>query len=158
MIGGNVTRAAAVLTSWALLGTAIAACALPRHDATVEDLKGRLSSTSIGDRPPLCVEIADRQLDAADKLYAAVESEKAQAALTDVTAFAELARDYSVQAHKHQKQTEISVRKMIRRIEDIKRTVSREEQVPLQEAVDHLQRVRTDLLLSMFPQAKKGDK
>jgi hypothetical protein len=134
------------------------AAAMPRKDATVEELKARLSSAGRGERPQLCLEIAEKQLDAADKLYAAVETEKAQAAITDVTEFAEKARDYAVQTNKHQKQTEISVRKMIRKIEDIKRTVSREEQGPLQSAVDRLQHVRTDLLLSMFPQAKKDEK
>jgi predicted alpha/beta superfamily hydrolase len=156
MLGGNLTPRVVLVTSL-IFGAAITASSLPRRDASVEELKGRLSSTSIGDRPELCLEIANKQLDAADKLYAAVESEKAQATLAEVTAFAELARDYAIQSHKHQKQTEIAVRKMIRRIEDIKRTVSHEEQPPLQEAVDRLQHVRTDLLFSMFPHAQKGD-
>jgi hypothetical protein len=139
----------------AVLCLATTASAQPRKDTTVEELKTRVLSASVSERAPLCLEIAEKQLDAADKLYAAVESEKAQAAIMDVASFAEQAGDSSVQTRKHQKQIEITVRKMIRRIEDIKRTVSHEEQAPLESAIDRLQHVRTDLLLSMFPGAKK---
>jgi len=125
-------------------------------EPTVEELKARLSSTNIGERPQLCLQIAERQLDAADKLYAAVETEKAQATLSDVVAFSELARDYSLQSHKHQKQTEIAVRKMTRKLIDIKHAVTHDEQAAVQNAIDKLERVRDDLLLSMFP--KKDQK
>lgn len=154
MRGMNLSRA--VARTGALLAVVAAALtAFAAKEATVEELKARLSSTNVGDRPQLCLQIADKQLAAADKLYAAVESEKAQAAVTDVTTFAELARDYSIQSRKHQKQTEISVRRMIRKLEEIKRTVTVEEQTPLQNAISHLQRVRDDLLAAMFPKGEK---
>jgi hypothetical protein len=127
-------------------------------EQSVDELKARLSSTSIGDRPQLCLQIAERQLNDADKLYSALENEKAQSDLTDVVAFSELARDYSIQSHKHQKQTEIAVRKMTRKLNDLKHGVSREEQTAVQNAIDHLQRVRDDLLLAMFPKGKKPGK
>ena len=68
--------------------------------------------------------IAERQLDAADRFYVAGDSEKAQAALADVIAFSELARDYAIQSHKHEKQSEIAIRKMARKLADLKHTVS----------------------------------
>jgi hypothetical protein len=82
----------------------------------------------------------------------------AKAALTDVVAFSELARDYAIQSHKHQKQTEIAVRKMARKLNDLKHTVAHDDQPAVQDAIDRLQRVRDDLLLAMFPHGKKGDK
>jgi hypothetical protein len=147
-----------------LLTIAIAVAALisataPRvtaaAQATVEELKARLSSTSIADRPRLCIEIAERQLDTTDKLYASTESEKAQAALTDVVAFSELARDYAVQSHKHEKQTEIAVRKIGRKLTDLKHAVVHDDQAAVQDAIKRLQRVSDDLLAAMF---HKGDK
>ena len=121
---------------------------------SVDELKARLSSTSIGDRPQLCLQIAERQLSDADKFYSALENEKAQSDLTDVVAFSELARDYAIQSHKHQKQSEIAVRKMTRKLNDLKHLVSREDQTAVQNAIDRLQRVRDDLLLAMFPKGK----
>jgi hypothetical protein len=132
-----------------------AASATTDKSATVEELKARLASARAGDRVELCIQIAGRQLESSDKLYSTDESEKARAALEDVASFSEQARDYSIQFHKRQKQTEIAVRKMVRKLADIKRAVSHEEQVPVQAAIDRLQRVRDDLLAAMFPKEKK---
>ena len=143
----------AVAAALALLAFCVAAAA--GKEATVEELKARLASASGGDRVGLCIQIAERQLAAADKLYSADEVEEARPALDDVVSFSEQARDYSIQSRKHQKQTEISVRKMARKLGDIKRTVTHEEQVTVQAAIDRLQRVRDDLLAAMFPKGAK---
>jgi hypothetical protein len=129
--------------------------ATARTELTVEELKARVSSANVAEKAKICVEIAEKQLVAADKLYSADDMEKAQASLTDVVAFSELARDYSVQSHKHQKQTEIAIRSMTRKLNDLLHVVGREEQGPLKEAIKHLERVRDDLLLAMFPKGAK---
>lgn len=134
---------------------ALPARASSDKDLTVDQLKERVSSAAIGDRPKFCVEIAQKQLSEADKLYAASEIEKAQAPLTDVVAFSELARDYSVQSHKYQKQTEIAVRAMTRKLNGVLHTLGHEDQQPVKDALRRLERVRDDLLASMF---KKGAK
>ena len=128
------------------------------RDLTIDELKSRLGSADIGDRPRLCLQIAERQLDSTNKSFAVDESEKAKASLTDTVAFSELARDYAIQSHKHLKQTEIAVRVMTRKLNDLKHTVTHDDQPAVQNAIDQLQRVRDDLLLAMFPHGKKGDK
>jgi len=142
----------------AALVAGFAVAAIAARDPTIDELKDRLKSTSIGDRPRLCLQIAERQLDTTNKSFAADESDKAKASLTDVVAFSELARDYAIQSRKHQKQTEIAVRTMTRKLNDLKHTVAHDDQPSVQDAIDHLQRVRDDLLLAMFPHGKKGDK
>jgi hypothetical protein len=143
-----------VVTLFALMGGAMGT-ALPGPQPTVDELKARLASTSVGDRPHLCVEIAEKQLAEADKLYAASEVEKSQAALEDVVAYSELARDYAIQSHKYQKQSEIAVRSMARRLTEMMHTVSHEDEAAVRNAIDHLQRVRDDLLKAMFPKGSK---
>lgn len=135
--------------------TALGAGALPSGEPTLEELKARLASTSIGDRPHVCLQIAQQQLAAADRLYASDEFEKAQAPLTDVVAYSELARDYSIQSHKHEKQTEIAVRGMIRKLTEILHSLGHDDQAPVQDAVSRLQHVRDDLLAAMFPKGAK---
>lgn len=125
--------------------------ALPANEPTVEELKARIATANTSDRVQLCVRVAEKQLAEADKLYAAGDIEKGQSALTDVTSFAELARDYSIQSRKHQKQTEIAVRGMARKLTEILRTLGRGDQAAVQQAVNRLERVRDDLLSSMFP-------
>jgi hypothetical protein len=142
---------------WAALAVAadLAATAIPAVEPTVEELKAKLSSTSIGDRPRLCLQIAERQLTDVEKLYTSADAEKAQPALTDVVAFSELARDYAIQSRKHQKQTEIAVRGMTRKLTDLMHSLPHDDQTPVQDAVKRLQRVRDDLLLAMFPKGMK---
>ena len=133
-------------------GTAHAA---PNNDPSVEQLKAKLSSTSVGDRPHLCVQIAQKQLAEADKQYAAADFEKGQAVLTDVVAYSELARDYAIQSHKYQKQAEIAVRTMARKLTELMHSLGHDDQAPVRDAVNRLQRVRDDLLMAMFPKGAK---
>jgi hypothetical protein len=129
--------------------------AVPGSDLSVEGLKAKVSSASVGDRPHLCVQIAQKQLAEADKQYAAADFEKGQAALVDVVAYSELARDYAIQSHKYQKQSEIAVRTMARKLTELMHSLSHDDQAPVRDAVNRLQRVRDDLLISMFPKGAK---
>jgi hypothetical protein len=124
-------------------------------EPTVEDLKARLATASVGDRPHLCVEIAQKQLAAVDKLYAAGDLDKGQAALADVVTYSESARDNAIQSRKYQKQSEIAVRAMTRKLTELLHSLGHDDQGPVQDAVRRLQQVRDDLLKAMFPKGAK---
>ena len=155
MLGVGHRRFFLAIVSVVALVAGLTATALPAADPLLEEMKAKLASTSTGDRPHLCVQIAEHQLAAADRLYAAAEVEHAQADLTDVVVYSELARDYAIQSRKYQKQAEIAVRTMARKLADIKHLVAHDDQAPIQAAIDRLQRVRDDLLMAMFPKGKK---
>ena len=151
-----------IATALALVSLLFIACcntamafAPPANDLTVEELKAKLASANIPDRPRICVQIAERQMAETTRLYAATEDEKAQASLTDVIAFSELARDYAIQSHKHQKQTEIAVREIIRKLTELMHTLGHDDQAPIRDALTRMDRVRDDLLLAMFPKGQK---
>ena len=146
-------RAAALGLVWVTL--AVPSIVIGAEQPTIEELKERVANAAISDRPVLCLHIAERQLDAANRFYTAGDSEKAQAALVDVVAFSELARDYAIQSHKHEKQSEIEIRKMARKLAEVKHTVSHEDQEQVQTTVDRLQRIRDNLLAAMFPKGVK---
>ena len=148
----RVWRVAATGMALALVATSLLSA---RAEPSIEELKGRVANALIADRPALCIRISERELGEADRLYVAGDSEKAQAALADVVAYSELARDYAIQAHKHEKQSEIAIRKMARKLADIKHTVSHEDQEQIQNTVDRLQQIRDDLLAAMFPKGGK---
>jgi hypothetical protein len=131
------------------------AYARPANEPTIAELKARLASTRVGERPHLCVQIAQKRLEEVDKLYAAAEIEKGQAALGDVVTYSELARDYAIQSHKYQKQSEIAVRAMTRRLVELMHTLGHDDQAPVADAVNRLERVRDDLLRAMFPKGAK---
>lgn len=129
--------------------------ALPGTEPSVDELKSRMSAAIVSDKPHLCVQIAQRQLAEADKFYATADFDKAQPALTDVVAFSELARDYAIQSHKYQKQTEIAVRGMTRKLTDLLHSLPHDDQAQVRDAISRLQRVRDDLLLAMFPKGAR---
>jgi hypothetical protein len=124
-------------------------------DETLAELKQRVANASIADRPPLCIRISERQLDEFDRLYVAGDTETALTTLRDVPAFAELARDYAIQSHKHEKPSEIAIRKMTRKLANLKHTVAHDDQQSLQDAIDRLEQIRDDLLSAMFPNGVK---
>lgn len=138
-----------------ILGFTVSTNAAARVEPTVAELKARVGSASVQERVHLCVQIAKKQLDEVNKLYAGAQIDQAQQPLTDVVAYSELARDYSIQSHKYEKQTEIAVREMTRKLNEILHNLGRDEQAPVKDAVNRLERVRDDLLASMF---KKGHK
>jgi hypothetical protein len=147
--------AAALVLAPMVWATLFAASAPGSEGPALEDLKGRVANASIADRPPLCLQISELQIGAAGRFYDMGDIEQAKAALTDVVAFSELARDYSIQSHRHEKNSEIAIRKMTRKLTDLKHTVSHEDQEQVQKAIDRLQRIRDDLLVAMFPKVGK---
>ncbi|HME36282.1 MAG TPA: hypothetical protein VKF84_13685 [Candidatus Sulfotelmatobacter sp.] len=141
---------------WATITlVALVVGAAASSDLSVEELKARLDSTGIGGRPHLCVLIAQKQLEEADKLYAADEVEKGQGALADAVTYAELARDYAIESHKYQKQSEIAVRAMTRKLTALLHSLGHDDQAPVEDAIRRLEKVRDDLLKAMFPKGVK---
>jgi hypothetical protein len=123
--------------------------ALARQE-TVDELKAKLPSTKEADQPKLCLEIARQQLDATQKAYENSQLPQAQALLNDVVDYAQKAGDAARKSRKHIKKTEIEVRKMSRRLQDLKPTVDVDNRQPVQDAINRLEHIRTQLLLEMF--------
>ena len=155
MGSGNAGATRLLFVLLLVLAPLASAWASSHDELSVADLKARIASASPSDRTHLCIQIAQKQLDETDKLYAAGDLEKAQPSLRDVVAYSELARDYSIQSHKNQKQTEIAVRTMARKLTSLLHSLGGAEQAPVKDAINRLDRVRDDLLDSMF---KKGAK
>ncbi len=141
------------LAIWMLLFAFVAGTAA--RDETIEELKSRVENALPQDRTGLCLQVAERQLRSADKLYRDGEVEQARAAVDDIVTYSEKARDSSTQTKKHLKNVEIAVRKMAERLRDIKRTLAFEDQPPIDHAVQRLEEVRTSLLKQMFSKEKK---
>jgi len=145
------------LRFWGGIALALLLCSAAfAADPSVGELKAKLSSASIKERTHLCLHIAEMQMAAADKLYAADDMTQAQSALTDVVSYSELARDYAIQSRKYQKQTEIAVRGITRRLGELVHSMPHDYQAPLRDALNKLQHVRDDLLSAMFPQGGNG--
>ena len=68
--------------------------------------------------------------------------------------YSKKATDASIDTGKRLKGTEIALRKMAEKLRDVKRTVAFEDQSPIQQTIDQLEQMRTDLLSAMFGKKK----
>ena len=75
---------------------------------------------------------------------------------SEVVTILKKATDASIETGKRLKNTEITLRKMAAKFRDVKRTVAFEDQAPIQQTVDELEKMRTDLLAAMF--GKKNER
>ncbi len=128
--------------------------AFAREHETIEQLKAQVEKASLKDRVHLALRVAELQTDAADKLFADSKSEEARAAIQDVITYSEKAGDAATQSGKKLKDAEITVRRIAYKLKNIKRNVNFDDQAPVQNAIDHLERVRTQLLDKMFDLGK----
>lgn len=134
---------------------ALSLAAVARKEDSLEQLKARLETATADQRISLSLEIAQRQLTSADKLYTEGKPDEARTAVNDVVTYSEKAGQAANETGKKLKQAEITVRKMAKKLRDIKRSVNFEDQEPLQDAADRLEHIRTDLLTRMFGPSKK---
>lgn len=139
-----------LILEWVILICATALMCAAKEQLSLEELKGRADSAKIQDQPHLCIDVADRQLTTASKQYDAGNADAAQAAVRDVAAYGQKAADAAIKSRKHMKDTEISLRKIVVKLRDLKRVVSFEDRPPIQTAIDTLENMRTQLLTAMF--------
>jgi hypothetical protein len=127
-------------------------------DESLPELKARFEKARIEERPDLAVRIAQLELREADKFYVDGKVDDARAAVADIVAYCEKAGDAASRTKKHLKTVEIDVRKMAEKLRDIKRTLSFEDQPPVELAARRLEDVRTRLLQEMFAKEDKQGK
>ncbi|MGA7687366.1 MAG: hypothetical protein WCC32_15045 [Terriglobales bacterium] len=145
-------RPALCLVLFALAATCVA------RDETVAELKARVESARLEDRPELCMRIAQLQERAADKLYNEGHVDEARASIEDVAVYIEKARDFAIQSKSHLKNVEIDARKISTKLGDLMRTLAFEDQAPVEQAIRRIENVRTELLKEMFSGKKKEQK
>jgi lipopolysaccharide biosynthesis regulator YciM len=128
---------------------------LAHREESLEELKARVATAKPEDQPKLCIEIARRNVETANALYTDGKVDEARAAVSEALTYSEKGADAAIQTGKKLKATEIGIRKMAQRLEDIRRTLNFEDQAPVQAAVDRMQELRTALLKKMFGKESK---
>lgn len=122
---------------------------------TAADLVGRAKNAPLDHQPELYIKAAGQQLKLLTRLYDEGKVEDARLALDDVVSYSDLSTNAATKSRKRVKGTEIDLRKMVEKLRDLKRTLNFEDQPPVQEAMDHLENLRTNLLALMFGKEKK---
>lgn len=123
-------------------------------DQTLDELKARAENAAPADKVGICTDVAERELKIADEAFTAGKIDEAQAAVKEIVAYSIKAHDAALESGKKIKGTEIAFRKMAAKLKDVKRTLSFEDQEPVEAAAEQLEKLRTDLLAKMFGKGK----
>jgi hypothetical protein len=122
---------------------------------TAADLKARADAAHGGEEAKLCLEYAHVQLEAANGLFDNGDADQGQADIRDVVRYARKGAEAASSSGKHLKDTEIKLRKLADRMHDIGESLAFEDRQPVRQAVEELQKVRSDLMVRMWgPQAQ----
>jgi hypothetical protein len=130
------------------LGT-LCAFAVDQKDS-VDALKQRCEQASTADQARWCVHVAQTQLQHMDAYYKAGDNDNARRALQDVETYGVRAANASSESGKHQKDTEIALRKLSARLGEIVRDVDFDERAPIKAAINKIDKAHDDLLSRMF--------
>jgi hypothetical protein len=117
---------------------------------TIEELKQRVEKADPKDKVELAVAIVERQFDAADTAYGAGNTDEAEKELADVAQYGELAANEAANTGKRMKQTEIALRKVEDRLDNLAKSVDIEARPPVRETLTRIEKARNALLLRMF--------
>ncbi len=142
-------------SSLLLLSLVLASVFSLAKEESLEQLVTRAGTARAEDQAVLYASAAEHQLKAADQLYTAGKVDDARAAVGDIVNSSEKATNAAIQSGKKLKNTEIAVRRMAAKLRDIKRSLAFEDQGPVQNAIDRLEILRTELLSKMFEKGPK---
>jgi len=117
---------------------------------SIDSLKEQAAKATGKQQAELDVKIAEHQVRALDADYNSGNVERAQVALKDVVEYSQRAATAASDSGKHLKQTEVAMRKMAEKLQDIQKTLSVDDRPPVKEAVEKLQKLREELLARMF--------
>jgi Tfp pilus assembly protein PilX len=127
-----------------------AGLALAAQEETLPPLEQQAIAAREADQPKLFLELAERQLKAAEDAFNEGQAEQVKAAVEEVADYCQKAGEAAAATHRHLKHTEIAIRALSRRLDAMRRALSFEDRAPLAAAIERMEMVRTYLLNTMF--------
>lgn len=121
-----------------------------RATQTPADLKARADAAHGGEEAKLCLEYAHVELETANGLFNNGDADQGQAGIREVVSYARKGAQAASSSGKHLKDTEIKLRKLAERMHDIGETLAFEDRQPVRQAVEELQKIRSDLMVRMW--------
>lgn len=117
---------------------------------SIADLKAKADAAHGGEQAKLCLEYAHRLLQEANDQFTKGDVDKAQAEIREIVEYAHKGADAATSSGKRQKQTEIALRELSKRMHDIGDTLAFEDRGPVRHAIEEIEQTRSDLLSKMF--------
>ena len=115
-----------------------------------EKLRERAEGAKGGERAKLYMRAAEKTVEEANAKFTAGEVEQAHGQVKQAVSDADRATDAARSSGKRLKNTELELRKLVRRLTDIERTLAVDDRGPVHEGIEHLQELNRLLLDRMF--------
>jgi hypothetical protein len=133
----------------AILVCGIAMVASAKKPKTIDELKAQLASADKDKQPELYAKLAKMQLEAANDVYS-TNVEQAKQLVIEAGDSAEKASQVSIETNKREKKTEIDLRKLGKRMEDVIRTWTFDDRSQVKSVLQRVETARSKLLDRMF--------
>lgn len=125
---------------------------------SMDQLRAKMESSKGGAKAKFAMEIAARQVEEANAAFEAGQTDRGHQLVREATDLVQQAGNDALEANKKVKDTEISVRKLGKRLEGIQRTVNFDDQDQFDESLQIINTVRNKLLDRMFSLDKDDKK
>lgn len=130
-----------------LCGITLAATA--KEPETMDQLKARAEAADKGKQPDLFSKLAAMQAEAANDAYN-TNVDQAKKLIEEAAESAKRASAASLESGKRQKKTEIDLRQLAKRMDDIGKSWAFDDRVPVKTAIQQVEAARSKLLDRMF--------
>ena len=132
-----------------ILVCGVALAAVAKQPETIDELKARAESAAQKKQPELYAKLAKMQAEAANDTYNS-NAEQARKLIQEAADSAEKAAEASLASGKRLKKTEIDLRELHKRMDDIGRSWAFDDRAPVKTAMQRVETVRSKLLDRMF--------
>ncbi len=133
----------------------LAACCAAQQSAST-DLQRKADQASGAECVRYSMQVARKSLEDAAKLFDGGEVQAAHSAIDVSVNYVRRSVDCSVEARKGEKAAEIELRGLVRRMDDIRRTVDTEDRPHLAQSISELEKQRDRLLKALFGPIASG--
>jgi hypothetical protein len=133
-----------------MLVTALGSASNPSDKPAMQELRARADAAQGQNCAEVCLDAASALVEDSDKQFTDGNAELAHREMRDAVEYADKATKGSIQSNKRQKKTEIGLRKLSRRMTDIRQTLAADDRPPVDELIKAVEKMRTQLLMSMF--------
>lgn len=117
---------------------------------SLSDLRKRADAAHGSNCASLCLQAAQALVEESHELFGKGDAAAAQLSVKDAMDYARRGTDASLASKKRRKETEIALRKLEKRLNDMARTLEIDQRAPLHADISAIENLRAKLLSSMF--------
>jgi hypothetical protein len=124
--------------------------------SSVDKTRERAEKANTSDCAKVCFEAARQLIEAANQLYDGGDVEGGLKLMNDAVRYAKRGTEASIQSKKHEKNAEIALRKMAKRMHDVGQSLALDDRPPVFKAEEAMNDLRDQMLAALFGNPKKS--